>query len=43
MSSNVKKKIFDKIDEKVRNKTVQLLIKLRIDALDHLILKKRIL
>jgi hypothetical protein len=43
MSTNIKKKLFDNIDDKARNKTVKLLIKLRVDILAHLILKKEIM
>jgi len=43
MGTSIKKKLFDNIDDKVRNKTVKLLLKLRVDVLEHLILKKEVM
>ena len=40
MSVNMKKKMFQKIDEKVRSISVLLLMKLRVDMIQHLVFKK---
>ena len=40
MSANVKKKMFEKIEEKVRNISVLLLMKLRVEMLQHLVFKR---
>lgn len=43
MNLNVKKKIFDSLDERVREITIKILIRLRVYMLHHLVIKKSII